>query len=95
MDFANDIGKQKLIQNFMNSDPVKDICLSLSLQVARLQKGCYFLLNKRAGYYRMFEEKQRKDGNFSMFDLNRTDSIERITFYDITNPEILHLYKQK
>lgn len=86
----NDIDKIKVIQDWVNSNPLNDICLNEAMKVQLQSKGCFYLVNKEADYVEQFKFKQQ-DGNYSLFYLNRTDSIERVAIYDITNPEILHL----
>lgn len=57
--------------------------------LAVLTKRCkFYLVNNNAKYAAYFANLDAyKNGEFMLFNLNRTDCIEQIGIYDITNPE--------
>ena len=56
--------------------------------------SCFYMINKSADYARQLANQEGHGRDFMLFNLNRTDCIEQIEIYNITQAEKLHLSQQ-
>lgn len=60
-----------------------------SIEIPMAAAGCYYMVNASADYAKALERAD--NGEYVLFDLNRTDCIEQLQIYDILKPGQLHL----
>lgn len=65
-----------------------------SMNNVGLKMSCFYMINRSADYARQLANQEGHGKEFMLFNLNRTDCIEQIEIYNITQPEKLRLNQQ-
>lgn len=65
-----------------------------SLNNVGMKMSCFYMINRSADYARQLANQEGHGRDFMLFNLNRTDCIEQIEIYNITQAEKLHLNQQ-
>lgn len=65
-----------------------------SMNNVGMKMSCFYMINKSADYARQLAGQEGHGRDFMLFNLNRTDCIEQIEIYNITQAEKLHLNQQ-
>jgi len=89
MNKVNENGRHKFVSEELKKKLKGSVRIKNSIEIPMAKAGCYYLVNANAGYARTLEAAEGKE--YVLFDLNRTDCIEQLEIYNITNPRLLHL----
>lgn len=87
----NAVQRQEFVSNELQKRLCGSIRLKNSIEVPCMKVSRYYLINESADYAKNLKEREENGKNYVLFDLNRTDCIEQLEIYNISNPELLHL----
>lgn len=82
-------GRHKFVSGELSKKLSGSIRIKNVTQLSMSKAGSYYLVNASAVYAKTLADAQNRE--YMLFDLNRTDCIEQLEIYDITNPNRLHL----
>lgn len=84
--------RERVISMTLESQMEGSIRLKNVIEFQRQKLATYYLINEKASYKDTLQNSnQYKQGDYLFFNLNRTDCVEQMELYLITDSDIIHL----
>lgn len=95
MDNMNEIGRNQLVTQELKKKLGDSIRLKNIIDLAMVKVGCYYLISENADYAVKLKQSESNGKDYTLFGLNRTDCIEQMEIYNISNPELIQLVRSE
>ena len=92
---TNEIGRNQLVTQELKKQLVGSIRLKNIIDLAMVKVSCYYLISENAKYASNLRQSDSNGRDYTLFGLNRTDSIEQMEIYNISNPELIRLTREE
>ena len=86
---TNEIGRNQLVTQELKKQLDGSIRLKNIIDLAMVKVSCYYLISENAKYASNLRQSDSNGRDYTLFGLNRTDSIEQMEIYNISNPELI------
>ena len=92
---TNEIGRNQLVTQELKKQLDGSIRLKNIIDLAMVKVSCYYLISENAKYASNLRQSDSNGRDYTLFGLNRTDSIEQMEIYNISNPELIRLTREE
>ena len=92
---TNEIGRNQLVTQELKKQLDGSIRLKNIIDLAMVKVSCYYLIRENAKYASNLRQSDSNGRDYTLFGLNRTDSIEQMEIYNISNPELIRLTREE
>lgn len=92
---TNEIGRNQLVTQELKKQLDGSIRLKNIIDLAMIKVSCYYLISENAKYASNLRQSDSNGRDYTLFGLNRTDSIEQMEIYNISNPELIRLTREE
>ena len=92
---TNEIGRNQLVTQELKKQLEGSIRLKNIIDLAMVKVSCYYLISENARYASNLRKSDSNGRDYTLFGLNRTDSIEQMEIYNISNPELIRLTREE
>ena len=92
---TNEIGRNQLVTQELKKQLDGSIRLKNIIDLAMVKVSCYYLISENAKYASNLRQSDSNGRDYILFGLNRTDSIEQMEIYNISNPELIRLTREE
>ena len=92
---TNEIGRSQLVTQELKKQLDGSIRLKNIIDLAMVKVSCYYLISENAKYASNLRQSDSNGRDYTLFGLNRTDSIEQMEIYNISNPELIRLTREE
>lgn len=92
---TNEIGRNQLVTQELKKQLDGSIRLKNIIDLAMVKVSCYYLISENAKYASNLRQSDSNGRDYTLFGLNRADSIEQMEIYNISNPELIRLTREE
>ena len=92
---TNEIGRNQLVTQELKKQLDGSIRLKNIIDLVMVKVSCYYLISENAKYASNLRQSDSNGRDYTLFGLNRTDSIEQMEIYNISNPELIRLTREE
>ena len=92
---TNEIGRNQLVTQELKKQLEGSIRLKNIIDLAMVKVSCYYLISENAKYASNLRQSDSNGRDYTLFGLNRTDSIEQMEIYNISNPGLIRLTREE
>ena len=92
---TNEIGRNQLVTQELKKQLEGSIRLKNIIDLAMVKVSCYYLISENAKYASNLRQSDSNGRDYTLFGLNRTDCIEQMEIYNISNPGLIRLTREE